>query len=105
VTVKPLSTPEARDRRLLKRAPPTEARAAPYAGLGSDSPPNAYTGDGSLAYLFRARGTKLRAHVGNGYRKPSLYKRFGTFFSHAFGDSARRPAPRARTLHRLRRRS
>lgn len=61
---------------------------APYAGLAFDAPPNAYTGDGSIAYLFRQAGTKLRAHVGNGYRKPSLYERFGTFYSSFFGYSA-----------------
>ncbi|MDT5293630.1 MAG: vitamin transporter [Acidobacteriota bacterium] len=66
----------------------TPTAGAPYAGLNFDSPPNAYTGDGSIAYLFRTRGTKLRAHVGNGYRKPSLFERFGTFFSPAFGYSA-----------------
>ncbi|MCA1592193.1 MAG: TonB-dependent receptor [Acidobacteria bacterium] len=54
---------------------------APYAGLSFTSPPNAYTGDGSIAYLFRQTGTKLRGHVGNGYRAPSLFERFGTFFS------------------------
>ncbi|HEV2764157.1 MAG TPA: TonB-dependent receptor plug domain-containing protein, partial [Pyrinomonadaceae bacterium] len=51
---------------------------APYAGLDFEAPPDAYTGDGSVAYLFRSTGTKLRAHVGNGYRAPSLYERFGT---------------------------
>ncbi|HEX8119508.1 MAG TPA: TonB-dependent receptor, partial [Pyrinomonadaceae bacterium] len=61
---------------------------APYDGLSFDSPPNAYTGDGSIAYLFRSTDTKLRGHVGNGYRKPSLYERFGTFFSAFFGYSA-----------------
>jgi iron complex outermembrane receptor protein len=66
----------------------TPSAGAPYAGLTFDSPPNAYTGDGSVAYLFRDAGTKLRAHVGNGYRKPSLYERFGTFFSGFFGYSA-----------------
>ena len=66
----------------------TPAAGAPYAGLTFDSPPNAYTGDGSVAYLFRATGTKLRGHVGNGYRKPSLYERFGTFYSGFFGYSA-----------------
>ena len=65
----------------------TPAAGAPYAGLTFDSPPNAYTGDGSVAYLFRSTNTKLRAHVGNGYRKPSLYERFGTFFSTFFGFS------------------
>ncbi|MDT5263028.1 MAG: vitamin transporter [Acidobacteriota bacterium] len=66
----------------------TPTAGAPYAGLLVDSPPNAYTGDGSIAYLFRTQGTKLRAHVGNGYRKPSLYERFGVFFSPFFGYSA-----------------
>jgi vitamin B12 transporter len=66
----------------------TPAAGAPYAGLTFDSPPNAYTGDGSLAYLFRRAGTKLRAHAGSGYRKPSLYERFGTFYSSFFGYSA-----------------
>lgn len=44
------------------------------------SPPASYTGDASAAYFFRKTGTKLRAHVGNGYRVPSLYERFGSFF-------------------------
>jgi iron complex outermembrane receptor protein len=61
---------------------------APYVGLTFDSPPAAYTGDGSVAYLFRSTGTKLRGHVGNSYRKPSLYERFGTFFSPFFGYTA-----------------
>ncbi|HEX7314547.1 MAG TPA: TonB-dependent receptor [Pyrinomonadaceae bacterium] len=66
----------------------TPTTGAPYAGLTFDSPPNAYTGDGSIAYLFRSTNTKLRGHVGNGYRKPSLYERFGTFYSSFFGYSA-----------------
>jgi iron complex outermembrane receptor protein len=66
----------------------TPASGAPYAGVTFDSPPNAYTGDGSVAYLFRSTGTKLRGHVGNSYRKPSLYERFGTSFSSFFGYSA-----------------
>ncbi|HEU4507534.1 MAG TPA: TonB-dependent receptor, partial [Pyrinomonadaceae bacterium] len=49
------------------------------------------TGDGSIAYFFRGSGTKLRAHVGNGFRAPSLFERFGegTFGSAGvvrFGD-------------------
>lgn len=59
----------------------TPQAGAPYADVSFVSPPTAYTGDGSVAYLFRSTGTKLRAHVGNGYRKPSLFERFGTFFS------------------------
>src|SRR4030095_6967287 len=35
------------------------------------------TGDGAVAYLIRHSGTKLRMHVGNGFRAPSLFERFG----------------------------
>ncbi|MDQ2843324.1 MAG: TonB-dependent receptor, partial [Acidobacteriota bacterium] len=48
-----------------------------YAGLQLPSPPAAYTGDAALAYFLRTTGTKLRAHVGNSFRLPSLYERFG----------------------------
>ncbi|HUE84187.1 MAG TPA: TonB-dependent receptor [Pyrinomonadaceae bacterium] len=34
------------------------------------------TADGAVAYFFRSTGTKLRAHVGNGFRAPSLFERF-----------------------------
>ncbi|MGH9872042.1 MAG: TonB-dependent receptor [Pyrinomonadaceae bacterium] len=64
----------------------TPIAASPYANLTFLSPPTAYTADGSFAYLFSS-GTKLRAHVGNGYRAPSLFERFGTFFDSFFGYS------------------
>ncbi len=71
------------------------AGTSPYGTFNFNAPPNAYTGDGSIAYLFRATGTKLRGHVGNGYRAPSLFERFGTsFFAGsfgAFGDPRLRP--------------
>src|ERR1043166_110394 len=35
------------------------------------------TGDGAVAYFINRTGTKLRAHVGNGFRAPSLFERFG----------------------------
>lgn len=54
---------------------------APYQDATLDDPPTAYTFDGSISYFFARTGTKLRAHVGNGYRVPSLYERFGTFYS------------------------
>ncbi len=57
---------------------------APYANLTLADPPSAYTFDGSGSYFFRSSGTKIRAHVGNGYRVPSLYERYGTFYS-SFG--------------------
>jgi iron complex outermembrane receptor protein len=65
----------------------TPVASSPYRGLTFLSPPTAYTGDGSVAYLFRSSGTKLRGHVGNGYRAPSLFERFGTFFDSFFGYS------------------
>jgi outer membrane receptor protein involved in Fe transport len=43
-----------------------------------------WTGDGAIAYLFRSTGTKLRGHVGNGFRAPSLFERFG---EGAFGSA------------------
>ncbi len=53
---------------------------APYTNLTLSNPPSAYTFDGAGSYYFRSSGTKIRAHVGNGYRVPSLYERFGTFY-------------------------
>ncbi|HYN85649.1 MAG TPA: TonB-dependent receptor, partial [Pyrinomonadaceae bacterium] len=58
----------------------TPSSGAPYGDVTFEAPPDAYTGDGSIAYLFRSTATKLRAHVGNGYRKASLYERFGASF-------------------------
>jgi iron complex outermembrane receptor protein len=52
----------------------------PYQDLTLDNPPSSYTFDGSFSYLFDKTGTKIRAHAGNGYRVPSLYERFGSFF-------------------------
>ncbi len=44
------------------------------------SPPSARTFDGAVSYFIDKTGTKLRAHVGNGYRVPSLYERFGSYY-------------------------
>lgn len=52
-----------------------------YDRVAIGAPPDALTGDLSLAYLIPATGTKLRAHGGNSYRAPSLYERFGGGFS------------------------
>jgi outer membrane cobalamin receptor len=49
-----------------------------YAAGDLSSPPRAYTGDASVAYLIAKTNTKLRSHLGNAYRAPSLYERFGT---------------------------
>lgn len=61
--------------------PKFSAANAPYSGLTLKSPPNAYTFDGAASYYFEKSGTKIRAHAGNGYRVPSLFERFGTFFN------------------------
>ena len=72
----------------LQRPVFTPAASAPYTGFTFQSPPTAYTGDGSVAYTFRSSGTKLRGHVGNGYRAPSLFERFGSSFDSFFGYTA-----------------
>jgi outer membrane receptor protein involved in Fe transport len=61
--------------------------SAPYQGISFRAPPQASTGDGSVAYFFPSTGTKLRAHVGRGYRAPSLFERFGAGFDPTFGYS------------------
>jgi vitamin B12 transporter len=63
------------------------AASAPYQGVAFGSPGNAYTGDGSIAYFFPDSGTKLRGHVGRGYRAPSLFERFGAGFDPVYGYS------------------
>ena len=45
--------------------------------LTAVDPKNSITGDGAIAYFIRSSNTKLRAHVGNGFRAPSLFERFG----------------------------
>jgi vitamin B12 transporter len=67
-------------------------RAADRPGfLGAIAPKKSLTGDGSIAYFIRSSRTKLRAHIGNGFRAPSLFERFGAgVFAQAgfvrFGD-------------------
>jgi iron complex outermembrane receptor protein len=60
--------------------------AGAYAGASTIDPPTAYTGDGSIAYFFRQAGTKLRAHVGNSFRTPAGYERFGGDGRTNYGD-------------------
>jgi iron complex outermembrane receptor protein len=68
---------------------------APYGGRMFAAPPTAQTGDLSASYTFRRSATKVRAHAGRGYRAPSLYERFGTFYSGSgytlYGDVGLRP--------------
>ncbi len=45
--------------------------------LSAFKPERSVTGDGAIAYYFRSTGTKLRGHIGNGFRAPSLFERFG----------------------------
>ena len=70
-----------RGQRFALSRPEFSLTNAPFSGVTLADPPTAFTFDGAAAYSFRSTGTKLRAHVGNGYRVPSLYERFGTFFS------------------------
>jgi iron complex outermembrane receptor protein len=59
---------------------------SPYRGIDFEAPDDALTFDVSAAYAFPSTGTRLRTHVGSGYRAPSLFERFGASFS-AFGYS------------------
>jgi iron complex outermembrane receptor protein len=53
-------------------------RAADRPGsLGAIQAKSSVTGDGAIAYLIRSTSTKLRAHIGNGFRAPALFERFG----------------------------
>ncbi len=45
--------------------------------LQSRNAESSVTGDGAVAYFIPKSNTKLRAHVGNGFRAPSLFERFG----------------------------
>ena len=55
----------------------------PYGGAGLDVP-TAYTGDAAVAWFVPGSETKLRLHVGNSYRAPSPFERFGGTFSSFF---------------------
>lgn len=60
------------------RAQSFKVRAADRPGfLAAVDPDNSITGDGSIAYFFRSSNMKLRAHIGNGFRAPALFERFG----------------------------
>ncbi|HKE27578.1 MAG TPA: TonB-dependent receptor [Bryobacteraceae bacterium] len=61
--------------------------SAPYQGVAFPAPASAFTADGSVAYFLAHSGTKLRAHVGRGYRAPSLFERFGAGFDPVYGYS------------------
>ena len=59
----------------------------PYSGsLSVIEVPTAYTGDGSVAYFISGSQTKLRSHIGNSFRAPSGYERFGGGFGTYYGD-------------------
>jgi outer membrane cobalamin receptor len=58
-------------------AAPDDSRPQPAPeSLSGLETQDAVTGDGSIAYTFRASGTRVWAHVGNSFRAPSLYERF-----------------------------
>lgn len=62
-------------------SPTFSLSSAPYSGITGLKPEKTIVLDGSASYFIASTGTKLRTHVGNGYRVASLYERFGTFFS------------------------
>jgi vitamin B12 transporter len=69
------------------KAPEFQGFTNPYSGsVGTLEAPTAFTGDGAIAYFFQSSRTKLRGHVGNSFRSPSGYERFGGGFGSYFGD-------------------
>jgi outer membrane receptor protein involved in Fe transport len=56
--------------------PDSGARQLVYTALAGIDRDDAFTGDLSLAWTFTNTQTRLWAHVGNGFRAPSLYERF-----------------------------
>ena len=60
--------------------PVFEGGAPRYDLVEIPSAPRALTGDAAVSYFLPQSNTKLRAHVGNAYRSPALYERFGTAF-------------------------
>lgn len=68
------------------KAPVFTGFTTPYTGVSVVEPPTAYTGDGSVAYFFSQSGTKLRSHIGNSFRSPSGYERFGGGGGFYYGD-------------------
>ncbi|HLQ77216.1 MAG TPA: TonB-dependent receptor, partial [Terriglobia bacterium] len=59
---------------------------SPYTGTTLITPPTAYTGDAALAYFIPQSNTKFRGHVGNSFRAPSGYERFGGGSGFYYGD-------------------
>ncbi|MCY4188433.1 MAG: TonB-dependent receptor, partial [Bryobacterales bacterium] len=62
-------------------APRFSGTQSPYDDTEVGPPPSAYTGDAAVAYFVRGSQTKLRVHIGNSFRAPSLFERFGGSFS------------------------
>lgn len=59
--------------------------SSPFRTLPGAAPENALTADASVAWRVGPT-TRLRAHLGSGYRAPSLFERFGAFYG-SFGYS------------------
>jgi vitamin B12 transporter len=57
------------------------ADRAPFTATAFATPPAAVTADLSAARWIAGTGTKVRAHIGNAYRAPSMYERAGSSFS------------------------
>ena len=75
-----------RAQRFVLGSPRFSGTDGPYAGSRADSPQTSYAADAAVAYFVRSSGTKLRSHIGNAFRAPSLYERFGGSFSSYAGS-------------------
>jgi vitamin B12 transporter len=68
---------------------------APFASTSFTSPPPAVTVDFSASRWIERAQTKIRAHVGNGYRAPAMFERAGASFDSSgyavYGDPRLEP--------------
>jgi len=73
------------------KAPTFVGATTPYTGATVIEPPTSYTGDAALAYFIAESNTKFRGHVGNSFRAPSGYERFGGGPPFYYGDPGLSP--------------
>jgi iron complex outermembrane receptor protein len=74
----------------LHRVDFSPADRAPFGTSSLEAPPPAVTADVSIAYRIAPTGGKIRAHLGNAYRAPTMFERTGASFGSrgysVFGD-------------------
>ena len=85
-----------RSQRFALGSPRYSGTPGPYAGAAIDAARSSHTGDAAVAYFVKSSGTKFRSHVGNGFRAPALFERFGGTYSSYSGSFTYWGDPRLR---------